>query len=40
MSRKKKQTQKEEKIKEWLKKGGREGAKADFLTLLKKAVKP
>lgn len=34
----KKLTEKDEKLKSWLKAGGREGAKKDFLTLLKRAV--
>lgn len=35
---KKKQTKKDKQLKQWLKNGGREGAKKDFLTLLRKAV--
>jgi len=31
---------KDKKLRDWLKKGGREGSKKDFLTLLKKAVLP
>lgn len=31
--------QKDIKLKKWLKQGGREGAKKDFLTLLKQAVR-
>lgn len=31
--------QKDKKIKKWLKQGGREGSKQDFLTLLKRAVR-
>lgn len=34
----KKINSKDKKLKNWLKKGGREGAKQDFLTLLKRAV--
>jgi hypothetical protein len=36
--KKKKLTEKDKKLKEWLKQGGREGTKQDFLTLLKRAV--
>lgn len=37
---KKKLSEKDKKLLEALKKGGREGLKKDFLTLLKKAAKP
>lgn len=30
---------KDKKLKEWLKKGGREGSRKDFLTVLKRAVR-
>ncbi len=30
----------DKKLKNWLKSGGREGSKKDFLTLLKRAVQP
>lgn len=36
----KKLTQKDKQLKDWLKQGGREGAKKDFSTLLKKAAPP
>lgn len=36
---KKKLTEKDKKLKEWLKQGGREGAKKDFFSLLKRASK-
>lgn len=32
--------EKDKKLKDWLKAGGREGSKKDFLTLLKRAVQP
>lgn len=31
---------KDQKLKSWLKQGGREGAKPDFLALIKKAAEP
>lgn len=34
----KKLTEKDKRLNGWLKKGGREGSKKDFLTLLKRAV--
>jgi len=37
---KKKFTNKDKKLRDWLKKGGREDSKKDFFTLLKKAVLP
>lgn len=36
----KKSSVKDKKLKDWLKKGGRDGAKKNFLTLLKRAVSP
>lgn len=36
--KKKKITKNEKKLKNWLKKGGRENAKKDFISLLKRAV--
>ena len=41
MKKKKKKLQpKDKKLLEWVKKGGREGAKKDFLSLLKQAAQP
>ena len=38
IDRKKKSSHKDKKLKDFLKKGGRTGAKLDFFTLLKRAV--
>ncbi len=38
MRKKKTLSTKDKKLKNWLKQGGAEGAKKDFLTLLKRAV--
>lgn len=38
MAKKKISYRKDKKVRNWLKQGGREGSKKDFLTLLKRAV--
>lgn len=38
--KKKKLTEQDKKLKDWLKEGGREGAKKDLLTLIKRAAQP
>lgn len=38
MPNKKRTPKKDKKLQQWLKDGGREGAKKDFFTLLKRAV--